>query len=115
MIVTARDVRPADDSRIASEVSSVLERRAAIAEPPASLVISDAVALGVAGTFAGPTESGRVMRHFHRRGCIDGHALVAAARFEQGYATPEGHAALFCLIAWVRSRTLSGTGGAATA
>ena len=115
MITIAGDVRPADDARVASEVSSVLERRAAFAEPPASLVISDAVALGIAGAFAGATESGRVMQRFHRRGCVDGHELVAAARFEQGFASAEGHAALFCLITWARNRSLVGAEAAAIA
>ncbi len=30
--------------------------------------------------------------------------LIAAAEFEQGYASPEGYAALYCLILWVRAQ-----------
>jgi hypothetical protein len=44
------------------------------------------------------------MDHFLRTGSIDSDELIRAARFEQGYATAEGHAALYCLIGWARSR-----------
>lgn len=115
MIIRTGDVRPASDDMVAREVSAVLERRSALAQPPVSLAISDAVALGIAALFASPTDSGRVMHRFHRSGAVDSHALVAAARFEQGYASAEGHAALFCLIGWARSREHAQAERAATA
>lgn len=36
---------------------------------------------------------------------IDSDELVDAARFEQGFASPEGYAALRCLILWAHGRT----------
>jgi hypothetical protein len=45
-----------------------------------------------------------VFSRFYRNGAIDSAELIEAARTEQGYASPEGHAALHCLIGWVRSR-----------
>jgi hypothetical protein len=45
-----------------------------------------------------------VLDRFYRHGTIDSAELVEAARTEQGYASPEGHAALYCLIGWVRAR-----------
>lgn len=75
-----------------------------MAHPPVSLAVSDAVALGIAGLFRGPTPSGRVMDRFCVIRSADSDDLIHAAEFEQGYASPEGHAALHCLIGWVRSR-----------
>ena len=106
VIITSR-ATPADELHVAREVSAVLDRRGALAHPPVSLAISDAVALGIAGVFAGPTESGQVMDRLFRTGVADAETLIEAARFEQGYASPEGHAALHCLIGWVRSRMQS--------
>jgi hypothetical protein len=96
---------PADDLHVAREVTTVLQRRGDLANPPLSLAVSDAVALGIAGMFASPTHSGQVLDRFHRTGATDTEQLIEAARFEQGYASPEGHAALHCLIGWARSRT----------
>jgi hypothetical protein len=104
MIIKAR-ATPADELQVAREVTTVLERRGALPNPPASLAVSDAVALGIAGIFAGPTASGQVLDRFYRSGAADAETLIEAARFEQGYASPEGHAALHCLIGWARSRT----------
>jgi hypothetical protein len=108
MIISCRTATPAPEPLVAREVTAVLERRAAMAAPPLSLTVSDAVALGIAGRFRGPTASGQVMDCFFRTGSIDSDDLVQAARFEQGYATPEGHAALYCLIGWARSRAHRG-------
>jgi hypothetical protein len=104
MIVHAGRRAPADELQVAREVSTVLERRAAMSNPPVTLAISDAVALGIAGLFRSPTPSGQVMDRFWVVRSADSDALIEAARFEQGYASPEGHAALHCLIGWVRSR-----------
>jgi hypothetical protein len=104
VIIRCTASTPAPDFQVAAEVSAVLERRAAMAHPPVSVAISDAVARGIAGVFAGPTESGRVMENLYRTGSADSDELIDAARFEQGFASAEGHAALHCLIGWVRSR-----------
>jgi hypothetical protein len=108
VIIRCTASTPAPDFQVAAEVSAVLERRAAMADPPVGLAISDAVARGIAGAFAGPTPSGRVMESLHRAGSADSDELIGAARFEQGYASAEGHAALYCLIGWVRSRVHRG-------
>jgi hypothetical protein len=50
------------------------------------------------------TDAGQVVDRFHRTGVTDPEQLIEAARFEQGYASPEGHAALHCLIGWARRR-----------
>lgn len=104
MIVRSSAGTPASESLVAREVSDLLERRAAMERPPESLAVSDAVALGIAAQFRSPTATGQVMDHFLRTGSIDSDELIRAARFEQGYATAEGHAALYCLIGWARSR-----------
>jgi hypothetical protein len=99
---------PAPDSLVAREVTAVLARRAAMDNPPDSIAVSDAVALGIAASYRSPTATGQVMNYFMRTGRIDSDELIQAARFEQGYATPEGHAALYCLVIWARSRALRG-------
>jgi hypothetical protein len=104
MIVTSRAHSPAADLVVAAEVSHVLEQRAARKHPPVSMAVSDAVALGIAGIFRSETTSGRVLGRFYRSGAIDSAELLEAARTEQGFASPEGHAALYCLIGWVHSR-----------
>jgi hypothetical protein len=86
------------------EVSDVLERRGALKHPPVTLAVSDATALGIAGLFRSPTASGRVMERFYRKGAVDSAELLQAARSEQQFASPEGHAALYCLIGWVHSK-----------
>jgi hypothetical protein len=50
------------------------------------------------------TVSGRVLGRFYRSGSIDSAELLEAARTEQGFVSPEGHAALYCLIGWVHIR-----------
>lgn len=104
VIVHSAARTPASDIQSAREVSAVLERRAAMAHPPVTLAVPDAVALGIAVQFRSPTATGQVMDNFVRTGSVDSDELIHAARFEQGYASPEGHAALHCLIGWVRSR-----------
>ena len=108
MLIRCTATTPPNDTTVAREVSSVLARRAAMDHPPPSLTVSDAVALGIAALFRGPTATGQVMDYFVRTGSIDSDELVQAARFEQGYASPEGHAALYCLIGWARSRAARG-------
>jgi hypothetical protein len=90
--------------QVAVEISDVLDRRGALKHPAVTLAVSDAVALGIAGLMRSPTPAGRVLDRFYRTGEIDGAELIEAAETEQGYASPEGHAALYCLIGWVRSR-----------
>src|SRR4051794_35209971 len=51
VIITCRGVAPANELQVAREVSSILERRAALARPPVSLSVPDAVALGIAESF----------------------------------------------------------------
>lgn len=104
MLVRSRARTPATEGQVAAEVSTTLDRRAAMADPPASIAVSDAVAVAIAGLFRSPTPSGRVMERLHVTGAVDSDDLIEAARFEQGYASPEGHAALHCLIGWVNSR-----------
>ncbi|WP_209305435.1 hypothetical protein [Blastococcus sp. CT_GayMR20] len=85
-------------------MAGVLDRRAALKHPPVTLAVSDAVALGIAGIFRSPTPSGEVLGRFYRTGSVDSAQLIEAARTEQGYASPEGHAALYCLIGWVNAQ-----------
>jgi hypothetical protein len=94
----------ADDVQLVSEVSQVLDRRGALKHPPVTLAVSDAVALAIAGLFRSATDSGQVLGKFFRNGSGDSTELIEAAQAEQGYATPEGHAALHCLIGWVRAQ-----------
>ncbi|MGR6967886.1 hypothetical protein ACU610_25840 [Geodermatophilus sp. URMC 61] len=92
---------PATDAQVHSEVARLLDRRAAMKHPPLSLTVSDSVALGIARLFRSPSLSGEVLDRFAAGGSVDSHELVQAARFEQGYASPEGYAALRCLVLWV--------------
>ena len=104
MIINCRVASVSSELQVATEVSQVLERRAGMAHPPVTVAVSDATAVGIAAIFAGPSPSGLVFQRFYRTGCIDGDELIEAARIEQGYASPEGHAALYCLIGWVRAQ-----------
>jgi len=104
LIIRCTASTPAPDYQVATEVSAVLERRAALADPPVSIAVSDSVARGIAAAFTSATASGRVMETLFRTGAVDSDELIDAARFEQGYASAEGHAALYCLIGWARSR-----------
>ncbi|MGY1820480.1 hypothetical protein [Geodermatophilus sp. SYSU D00079] len=102
-MITAR-ARPAPDTQVAAEVIRLLDRRAALRHPPVTLTVSDAVALGIAGLFRSPSLTGQVLDRFHGGGTVGSDELIEAARFEQGFASPEGHAALRCLILWVQGR-----------
>lgn len=103
MILTSQGA-PAPEPSVAREVQAVLNRRDAQANPPPSMAVSDAVALGIAALFGGGSPSGRVLASFARTGSVDVDELIEASRVEQGYASAEGHAALHCLIGWARSR-----------
>ena len=104
MIVKARIGSPAADGQVAAEVAQVLDRRGALAHPPVSLAVSDAVAVAIAGIFRNAARSGQVLDRFYRTGAADSAELIEAAQLEQVFASPEGHAALYCLIGWVRAR-----------
>ena len=94
---------PAPESQIVAGIQQVLDRRASMANPPVSVAVSDAVALGIAGMFVSRTESGQLLERFHRGDAVGTFELLEAVTFEQGYASPEGHAALHCLAGWVRA------------
>ena len=104
VIIAVRATRSATGLEVAREVSRLLESRAALEDPPATLTASDAVALGIAGSFGSRTLSGQVLDRFSTGGSVDSDELIEAARFEQGFSSPEGYAALRCLILWVQAR-----------
>ena len=104
MIVRARLGAPASDDQMLAEVTQVLDRRGSMKHPPVSLAVSDAVALTIAGVFRNSTPAGQVLDRFFRTGSADSQELIEAARTEQGHASAEGHAALYCLIGWVRAQ-----------
>ena len=110
MIITCRTTASADDHEVARNVTAVLRERGSMANPPVTLTISDQVALGIADIFRSPTPSGVVFDRFRRTGVIDSDELIDVARIEQGYASPEGHAALYCLIGWVNARVYAAAG-----
>ena len=94
---------PATESQIAAGIQQVLENRASMANAPVSIAVSDAVALGIDGMFVSGTDSGQLLERFHRGDAVGTYELLEAVTFEQGYASPEGHAALYCLAGWVRA------------
>lgn len=96
---------PATDVQVYSQVAQLLDRRATMKHPPYSLTVSDSVALGIARLFRSTSLSGEVLDRFAAGWTVDSDELVAAVRFEQGYASPEGYAALRCLVLWVHNRT----------
>jgi hypothetical protein len=102
--ISCRATVPASDAQVAAEMWQVLDRRGALKNPAVTLAVSDPVALGIAGIFRSATPAGTVFDRFYRTGEADSDDLIRAARTEQGYASPEGHAALHCLIGWVRGR-----------
>jgi hypothetical protein len=87
-----------------TEVQTVLGRRSEMKHPPVSLTVSDAVALGIANVFASASSTGQVLERFVRTGSADSNELIEAAKFEQGYASAEGYAALYCLVGWVKAQ-----------
>lgn len=103
MLVSCRATTPASDLVVAAEVAQVLDRRGALKHPPATLAVSDSVALGIAAILRSATPAGLVLGRFYRTGAVDSDELIEACRTEQGYASPEGHAALYCLILWAQS------------
>jgi hypothetical protein len=104
VIVRVRLGAPASDDQMIAEVAQVLDRRGSMKHPPVSMAVSDAAALAIAGIFRGPTPSGQVLDRFFRQGSADSHELIEAAQAEQGFASAEGHAALYCLVGWVRAQ-----------
>ena len=104
MIVSCRVSAPAADVQLNAEVSEILDRRGALKHPPTSLAVSDAVALAIAGLFRSDSISGRALGRFYRTGSADSDALLEAIEIEQRFASPEGHAALYCLALWVRAQ-----------
>jgi hypothetical protein len=104
VIITCRSSTPATDREVAANVAEVLDRRAAQPHPPVTLTVTDSVALGIAGLLRSETPSGQVLERFFRTGRADSDELLDAARTEQGYAGPEEHAALYCLVGWVKGR-----------
>ena len=104
MNINARGV-PATDAQVYSEAAQLLDRRAGMNHPPFSLTVSDSVALGIARVFRSTSLSGEVLDRFAAGRSVDSDELVEAARFEQGYASAEGYAALRCLVLWVHHRT----------
>ena len=87
-----------------TEVQTVLGRRAEMKHPPATLTVSNSVALGIAAVFASPSQTGQVLERFVRTGSARSDDLIAAATFEQGYASAEGYAALYCLVLWAKAQ-----------
>jgi hypothetical protein len=108
VIVTCRARTPASDAEVLANVADVLDRRAALRHPAVTLTVPDGVALGIAALLCGPTPSGLVLERFFRTGKADSAELIEAARTEQGFVGPEAHAALHCLIGWVRGRVHRG-------
>lgn len=104
VIVKARLGSPAADGQVAAEIAQVLDRRGALKHPPVSLAVSDSVAVAIAGLFRNAAQSGQVLGNFYRTGSADSTELIEAAQLEQGFVGPEGHAALYCLIGWVRAQ-----------
>jgi hypothetical protein len=104
VLVRCRATTPAADLVVAAEVAEVLDRRGALKHPPVTLAVSDAVALGIAAVLRSPTPAGLVLGRFYRSGAVDSDELIEACRTEMGYASPEGHAALYCLIGWARAQ-----------
>ncbi len=87
-----------------TEVQTILGRRAEMKHPPVSLAVSDSVALGIAHIFSSASQTGQVLERFVRTGSANSDELIQAATFEQGYASAEGYAALYCLVGWVKAQ-----------
>ncbi|WP_244524393.1 hypothetical protein [Trujillonella endophytica] len=95
---------PASALTVMGEVADVLDHRSTTGRPSVTTAVSDRVALGIADMFRSTTPSGQVLERFARTGTADSAALIEACRVEQGYASAEGHAALYCLIGWVHKQ-----------
>ncbi len=104
MLISCRAASGAPQGQVITEVRSVLGRRSEMKHPPVSIAVSDRVALGIADIFASSSTTGQVLQRFVRTGSCDSRELIEAAEFEQGYASPEGYAALYCLVGWVKAQ-----------
>ncbi len=104
MLISCRATSGAPEGQVLTEVQTVLGRRAEMKHPPVSLAVSDSVALGIATIFASPSSTGQVLERFVRTGSADSNELLRAVQFEQGYASAEGYAALYCLVGWVKAQ-----------
>ncbi|RBY97931.1 hypothetical protein DQ237_03285 [Blastococcus sp. TF02-8] len=104
MRISCRTSIPASDLEIAAAVQQLLDRRGSMAHAPVSLTVPDNVAVGIAGIFVSATDSGQLMQRFYRGGDVDSTEMLEAIRFEQDYASAEGHAALYCLAGWVHAQ-----------
>ncbi len=112
MLISCRAASAAPQSQVMTEVQTVLGRRSEMKHPPVSLAVSDNVAVGIAHIFGSASQTGQVFERLIRTGSVDSDELIEAARFEQGYASPEGYAALYCLIGWTKAQ-VHRRGGAA--
>ncbi len=104
MQISCRAASGAPQGEVLAEVRTVLGRRAEMKHPPVTLTVSDSVAIGIASVFAGPSSTGQVLERFVRTGSANSNELIEAATFEQGYASAEGYAALYCLVLWARAQ-----------
>ena len=104
MQISCRSSVPATELEIQAAVQQLLDRRGSMAHAPVSLTVPDSVAVGIAGAFVSASESGQLMERFFRGSPVDSGEMLEAIRFEQGYATAEGHAALYCLSGWVAAQ-----------
>jgi hypothetical protein len=111
VLITCRASTPATDAEVVAGIADVLDRRSALRHPAVTLTVSDQVALGIAALLRSPTPSGQVLERFVRTGRAESAELLEAARTEQGFAGPEAHAALHCLIGWVHGRVHKQTAG----
>lgn len=104
MLISCRTARAVPQAQVMTEVQTVLGRRAEMKHPPVSLTVSDSVALGIATIYSSASQTGQVFERFVRSRSVDSRSLIEAAEFEQGYTSPEGYAALYSLILWVKGQ-----------
>lgn len=104
MLISCRASSAASQGQVVTEVQTLLGRRAEMCHPPVTMTVSDPVALGIAHVFSSASQTGQVLDRLVRTGNVDSEELIAAAEFEQGYSSPEGFAALYCLILWARAQ-----------
>jgi hypothetical protein len=102
--INCRGASAAPEAQVVIEVQTLLGRRSEMKHPPVTMTVSDAAALGIAQVFASPSQTGQVFERFLRTGTADSRQLIGAAEFEQGYASAEGYAALYCLVLWARAQ-----------
>ena len=112
MLISCRTASGALHGEVLREVQTVLGRRAEMKHPPVTLTVSDSVALGIASIFGSPSQTGQVLERFVRTGSADSRELIEAAEFEQGFASAEGCAALYCLVLWARAQVHRRSGSA---